>query len=101
MAPKLDHSGSFVGPTDGDHDNAVMISEMDSPGLNPLPQNAMTSLLKQIEKEEEDVGYSKKATLGLPILSINPAISASEVINPNANNNQETQLLLPVPSLRT
>ena len=50
----------------------------------------MTSLLKQIEKEEEDVGYSKKATLGLPILSINPAISASEVINPNANNNQET-----------
>ena len=34
MAPKLDHSGSFVGPTDGDNDNAVMISEMDSPGLN-------------------------------------------------------------------
>ena len=62
----------------------------------------MTSLLKQIEKEEEDVGYSKKATLGLPILSMGlPAISASEVINPSANNNQETQLLLPVPSLKT
>lgn len=62
----------------------------------------MTSLLKQIEKEEEDIGYSKKATLGLPILSMGlPAISASEVINPSANNNQETQLLLPVPSLKT
>ena len=62
----------------------------------------MASLLKQIEKEEEDVGYSKKTTLGLPILSMGlPAISASEVINPSANNNQETQLLLPVPSLKT
>ena len=51
----------------------------------------MSTLLKQIEKEEEDVGYSKKATLGLPILSMGmPALSASEVINPNANNNQET-----------
>ena len=68
FAPKLDHSDSFVGPTDGDHDNAVMISEMDSPGLNPLPTSAMSSLLKQIEKEEEDVGFSKKATLGLPKL---------------------------------
>lgn len=40
MLPKLDHSGSFVGPTGGD-DNAVMISEMES----PTPSPAVASLL--------------------------------------------------------
>ena len=40
MPPKLDHSGSFVGPTGGD-DNAVMISEMES----PTPSPAVASLL--------------------------------------------------------
>ena len=40
MPPKLDHSDSFVGPTGGD-DNAVMISEMES----PTPSPAVASLL--------------------------------------------------------
>ena len=40
MPPKLDHSDSFVGPTGGDN-NAVMISEMESPGPSPV----VTSLL--------------------------------------------------------
>lgn len=45
VPPKLDHSDSFVGPKGGDN-NAVMISEMESPSPSPV----VPSLLK-LEKE--------------------------------------------------